>query len=283
MGPVVNSGNLKWRLKDTKTFVQFLHQVNDYIEIQKIQTPPLICSIDIKNMFPSIFKDLAFPAIQNQLAGLGYSKKEIEAVLEGLKIVRDGTRVKWKEYTVKQMDGCSLGPADSCDYSDIALDAFLQIVVPKIEEALDIDLTFLRFFRDDGFFVFFGQEKLILDMLKILNSERDELTFTTEYCSCGNVLGCCSSCPASLPFLDCMVSVYMKEMEDGSILPQIKTITYSKPTDIHHYIEPSSCTPNLNERSPAIIKGVAHRLRATNMLDDDLLHSLNIFSGYMIR
>ena len=161
------------------------------------------------------------------------------------------------------------------------MDAFLQIVVPKIEEALDIDLTFLRFFRDDGFFVFFGQEKLILDMLKILNSERDELTFTTEYCSCGNVLGCCSSCPASLPFLDCMVSVYMKEMEDGSTLPQIKTITYSKPTDIHHYIEPSSCTPNLNERSPAIIKGVAHRLRATNMLDDDLLHSLNIFSGYL--
>ena len=49
--------------------------------------------LDIKNMFPSIFKDLAFPAIRNRLSEKGYSKKEIEAVMEALKIVRDGTRV----------------------------------------------------------------------------------------------------------------------------------------------------------------------------------------------
>ena len=116
----------------------------------------------------------------------------------------------------------------------------------------------------------------------MLNQERDELNFTTELCTCGNVLGCCSVCPKSLPYLDCMITIYMEELENGTFIPQLKTSTYSKPTDIHHYIDPSSCTPNLSNKSPAIIKGVAHRLRITNMLDQDLLRSLNLFSGYLV-
>ena len=74
----------------------------------------------------------------------------------------------------------------------------------------------------------------------------------------------------------------MKELEDGFLIPQLKTCTYSKPTDIHHYIEPNSCTPNLTKKSPDIIKGVAHRLRPTNTLDADLISSFNFFSGYLV-
>jgi predicted GIY-YIG superfamily endonuclease len=103
----------------------------------------------------------------------------------------------------------------------------------------------------------------------------------TELCSCGNVLGCCLSCPKAIPYLDCLVSVYQEILEDGSSICQIKTTTYSKPTDVHHSIHPSSCTPNLTRKSPAIIKGVAHRLRLTNMMDTDLIAALNNFSGYL--
>ena len=233
-------------------------------------------------MFPRIFKSLALPAIKKQLMHRGHSPAEVQAVLDALEIVRDGTRVQWRDDTIKQEDGCSLGPADSCDYCDIALDSFLQILVPRLEDCLNVDLQFLRFFRDDGLLLFFGQSHLVLDMLELLNQEREELKFTTEMCSCGNVLGCCSVCPKSLPYLDCMISVYMEQLEDGTFLPQLKTSTYSKPTDIHHYIEPSSCTPNLSKKSPAIIKGVAHRLRITNMLDSDLLQSLGVYSGYLV-
>ena len=49
----------------------------------------------------------------------------------------------------------------------------------------------------------------------------------------------------------------------GSSIPQLKTSTYSKPTDIHHYIPPSSCTPNLSSKSP------------------DLLIAFINFSGYL--
>ena len=235
-------------------------------------------------MFPSIFKSLALPAIKARLVERGYKRSEVSAVLEALEIVRDGTRVQWGSSTIKQIDGCSLGPADSCDYCDISLDAFLQVVVPKIVEQLDMDLRFLKFFRDDGILIFFGNGKLILDMLDILNSERDELTFTTERCLCGDILGCCLSCNKAIPFLDCLISLYSVETEDSLIIPQIKTVTYSKSTDVHHYIEPSSCTPNLHWKSLSIIKGVAHRLRITNMLDEDLLVITNqLFSNISLR
>ena len=233
-------------------------------------------------MFPSIFKNLALPAIKKQLIIKGHSANEIQAVLEALEIVGDGTRVQWRNATVRQLDGCSLGPADSCDYSDIALDSCLQSVVPKVEQELSMDLQFLKFFWDDGLLIFFGNNQLILDMLEMLNNERDELTFTTEFCTCGNVLGCCSVCPKSIPYLDCMITIYMEQLEDDIIIPQLKTSTYSKPTDIHHYIDPSSCTPKLSNKLTPIIKGVAHRLRVTNMLDSDLLKSLNLFSGYLV-
>ena len=281
LGPIVNSGNLQWRLRDTKEFIQFIHSFNDHIRDLKITTPISLCSVDIKNMFPSVFKTLAFPAIKQQLEKRGHSVLEIKAVLEALEIVRDGTRVKWKEDIIKQVDGCSLGPSDSCDYCDIALDSFLQLLIPRLEATLQMDLSWFRFFRDDGILFFHGQGQLVLDMLDILNQERDELTFTTEFCQCGNVQGCCSICPVSIPYLDCLVSVYQEQLEDGSLISQIKTVTYSKETDIHHYINPSSCTPKLTKKSPAIIKGVAHRLRLTNMLDSDLLVSLNTFSGYL--
>ena len=282
LGPIVNSGVLKWRLKDTNCFIKFLHSVNDHLVENRVTAVPSICSIDIKNMFPSIFKDLALPAIKSRLLQRGHKRAEVNAVLEALEIVRDGTRVQWRNDTIKQIDGCSLGPADSCDYSDIALDSLLQVLVNKIEELLGIDLSFLRFFRDDGFLFFFGDGKIVSDMLEILNSHREELTFTTEYCSCGDVLGCCQTCDKVIPFLDCLVSIYTIETDDGDIIPQLKSTTYSKPTDVHHYIEPTSCTPNLHHKSTGIIKGVAHRLRVTNMLDQDLLLALNNFSGYLV-
>ena len=202
--------------------------------------------------------------------------------MDALGIVRDGTRVRWRKEVIKQVDGCSLGPAVSCDYCDISLDSFLQVLVPRLEQTLKVDLKWLKFYRDDGILIFFGDSNIVLDILKILNGERQELQFTTEFCECKNVLGCCSSCPKSLPYLDCTISVYQLELENGVKVPQLKTTTYSKATDIHHYIEPKSCTPNLSNKSPAIIKGVAHRLRLTTMLDSDLLDVLNTYGGYLV-
>ena len=65
LGPIVNSGVLKWRLRDSKELIQFLHGVNDWIKEAKCSLPISLCTVDIKNMFPSIFKELAPPAIRS--------------------------------------------------------------------------------------------------------------------------------------------------------------------------------------------------------------------------
>ena len=135
LGPIIASGVLRWGLRDTKELVQFLHEVNDTIRADHITSTLSVCTLDIKNMFPSIYKDLALPAIRLQLEKRGHSQAEIKAVLEALEIVCDGTRVYWDGSVIKQMDGCSLGQADSCDYCDIALDYFLQLVVPKLDNS----------------------------------------------------------------------------------------------------------------------------------------------------
>ena len=69
-------------------------------------------------------------------------------------------------------------------------------------------------------------------MLEILNSQHG-LTFTKEYCDCGDVLACSHSCDKQIPFFDCLVSVYIIETDDGNLIPHLKFITYSKPTDVH--------------------------------------------------
>ena len=58
---------------------------------------------------------------------------------------------------------------------------------------------------------------------------------------------------------------------------------YSKPTDIHAYLSPTSCTaPHLNEEGVSVAKTVGVRLRTIHSNDADLLHSLNLYSGYLI-
>jgi hypothetical protein len=91
-----------------------------------------------------------------------------------------------------------------------------------------MDFRWIKFFRDDGIFIFSGGgSQLVFDILDILNGEREELQFTTELCLCGNVLGCCQSCPKAVPYLENLVSVYEELLKDGSLLPQIKNTTYS--------------------------------------------------------
>ena len=237
LGPIVNSGALQWRLRDTKELIQFLHGVNDWIREAECSTPISLCTVDIKNMFPSIFKDLALPAIKKQLQKRKYSNAEIKAVMDALRIIRDGTRVRWRKEVIKQVDGCSLGPADSCDYCDISLDSLLQVLVPRLEQALEVDLKWLKFYRDDGILIFFGDSNIVLDILKILNGERQELQFATDFCERKNVLGCCSSCPKSLPYLDCTISVYQLELENGVKVPQLKTTAFSRvrPIPLYRY------------------------------------------------
>ena len=72
-------------------------------------------------------------------------------------------------------------------------------------------------------------------------------------------------------------------LRGDSMYWQFSMASYSKPTDVHSYIYPSSCSsPHLNVDGVAVAKTVGMRLRSLYSDDKQLLHALNQYSGYLI-
>ena len=111
----------------------FIEQANDYILGNNIQTKPTIYSMDAENFFPSVIQALALPAINKTLLNRKLSKLEVSAVIEGLKVVRDGNFFRWRDQFFTQVSGCALGDADSCSYTDIAMADLLDRMIPSCE------------------------------------------------------------------------------------------------------------------------------------------------------
>ena len=64
---------------------------------------------------------------------------------------------------------------------------------------------------------------------------------------------------------------------------QFQTSNYAKPTDVHAYLHPSSCSsPHLNTSGISVSKTVGTRLRTIHSNDEALLRDLNLFSGYLV-
>ena len=128
-----------FRLKDFKsspTLESFLNL--DFQQFQKqpwyeksSNTPP-----PLPHALESAFvpQYLAFPAISKTLKQRNLSTKEISAVVDGLKIVRDGNFFKWKDNVYNQISGCALGDPDSCSYTDITMADLLDRMVPACQE-----------------------------------------------------------------------------------------------------------------------------------------------------
>ena len=111
--PTVESGLCKRRLGDTRDALMFIEKLNDYLWNNNIEDKPTIFAMDVKNFFPSVNLSLALPAISKFLTLRGLEKKEIQAVIYGLKLVRNGNFFKWKETFFNQISGCALGDPDS--------------------------------------------------------------------------------------------------------------------------------------------------------------------------
>ena len=71
--------------------------------------------------------------------------------------------------------------------------------------------------------------------------------------------------------------------KNGLFIWQFIVQSYSKPTDVHAYLAPSSCTsPHLNTKGVALAKTVGTRLRTIHTNDELLLEDLNRFAGFII-
>ena len=270
------------RLGDTREVLLFLESVNEYIWQNNITTKPVIFALDVVNFFPSVTGNLAQPAISEALRKNGFKRAEINAVLRGLQVLRSGSFFKWKDYFWRQISGCALGDVDSCSYTDLAMSFLLNSMIPEAEKALAISLELFKIYRDDSLGMLFEHPEKIVQLLEFFNKFNKEIQWTLEICSlCNMPLVCCPHYD-HLDFLDIRIT-WMQVKKGDIFVWQFNTAAYSKPTDVHAYLSPSSCTaPHLNEDGVSVAKTVGVRLRSLHSNDLELLQSLNLFSGYLV-
>ena len=281
--PIFSSGLCSRRLQDTREALAFVEKVNEYLWDNDVTLRPVMFALDVKNFFPSVPQSLALPAISYFLKRQGFQDREIKAVTEGLKVVRNGNFFKWKENFYTQISGCALGDPDSCSYSDLSMAYLLNDLIPSCEQQLSIQLDpFFKIFRDDGLGVVFCDPSVILDILGFFNSFNEHIQWTVPICKICSVPEATCHHYEQLEFLDCLFT-WQQYPKGDKLIWQFSAKSFSKSTDCHAYLSPLSCTaPHLDSRGVSVAKTVGTRLRTIHSSDEDLLTSLNLYSGYLI-
>ena len=281
--PTVTSSLCKRRLADTREALAFIESVDDFLWTNNVQVRPTVYAMDVKNFFPYLDFSLAMPAIKKYLTLNGFSKSEVNAVSKGLMIVRNGNFFKWKTQFYNQISGCALGDPDSCSYCDISMSHIPDSMIPDCERDLNISMDPLfKIFRDDGLGFAFEDPDKIKDILDYFNKYNDKIQWTVPTCElCGLPEATCSHYK-ELNFLD--INITWKQVSKDELLVwQFQTRNYAKPTDVHAYLHPNSCSsPHLNSKGISVSKTVGTRLRTVHSNDNALLLDLNLFSGYLV-
>ena len=107
----------------------------------------------------------------------------MEAVTEGLKVVRDGNFFRWRDNYFSQISGCALGDVDSCSYTDIAMSDLLDEMVPACESTLSTEMDpFFKIFRDDGLGISFDSPEVVPNIQNFFNAYDPSIQWTIPEC-----------------------------------------------------------------------------------------------------
>ena len=159
----------------------------------------------------------------------------------------------------------------------------LDSMVPACEEALNVKLDpFFKIFRDDGLGVTFADPTIVADILEFFNGFNSNIQWTIPLCRICDVAEVTCQHYTHLEFLDCDIS-WKQVLKGDSLIWQFCVKSYAKATDCHAYLSPNSCSsPHLNSKGVSVAKTVGTRLRTIHNNDEDLLHHLNLYCGYMV-
>ena len=145
------------------------------------------------------------------------------SMIEALKITLDNNLATFNGICYKQTSGTAMGPKNACDYADVAMNYIDQAVHNNNPETIPnphIPKDWSRF-RDDVYIPWTKTVEELMEFMDWLNNIHTSLKFTV----CHSVEG--------IEFLD--LFVYCDENNN------LCTKLYSKSSDTHCYLVPSSC------------------------------------------
>ena len=251
---------LPYRLDDTSHFLRKLIEYNNTSATQEDNPKMILCSWDIEAMYPNITNDLGLTACRELLKNRDHPEPSTECIVEAVKITLEENIARFGDLVVKQCDGTAMGPHHACSYADIAADyAIDQKVMALHINPFHSKIKQWSRFRDDIFCIWYGSEDL-LDFDARLNNLHPHLKLTKDYST------------SSIVFLDLRLTISGNQVISGM---------YSKPSDTHSYLMPTSCHPSHICKN--IPHGVMKRVKRNCSSDEICNEGYSKFKQHLIR
>ena len=212
---------LPYRLEDTSHFIKkVIHYNNRRVEEDDPQ-PIILCTWDIEAMYPNITNELGLEACRKLLDSREVLEPTTDCIVDAIQITLEENIARFGDTVVKQCDGTAMGPHHACSYADAAADLALdQKVMDEIVNPFYRHVDDWSRFRDDIMCMWKGSEEELLEFNSWINNLHPRLKFTMEYSR------------SSIVFLD------LRLTKGG---PMVLTEMYSKSSDTHAYLMPTSC------------------------------------------
>ena len=212
--------DLQYRLMDTPHFLRKIDELNETNALHN--TDIIHVSVDVVNMFPNIPKEFGMEECKKHLDKRENPIFTTDCILKGIEICLNNNIGDFNNTTYRQKKGTAMGPKNACDYADVAMNYIDQAVHNNNPACPGFRIIpqFWGRFRDDIYMPWTRTEEELLEFKEWMNSIHPSLKFTFDYSKEG------------IEFLD--LYVYSNNNK-------IQTKLYSKTSDTHSYLVPTSC------------------------------------------
>ena len=203
-------------------------QIIDNINANELPNDTILVSFDIVNMFPNIDNITGIEAVKLTLQNRPSQKPSTECIIEGLEISLYNKNSKFDQDHLLQRNGIATEALDSCSYFDLAIHRLDKLITNERINNIG-ELFFYRRYRGNCFVIWNGSKERLNNFHQFLSFLDDDLKFAMEIAK------------GSLCFLNLKIPI---------VDYKLFTTVYSKPTDIHLYLQSNSC------HNPKAIDGI---------------------------
>ena len=258
----LKKSKLDYRVIDSPHVLRKLDELNggNILEGKNIT----LVAIDIVDMFTNIPRDTGIQQCTKHLDARSDQEKlfSTKCVIDALEITLDYNISTFNGQTFRQKKGAAMGPKNACEYADCTIDKIDQLVNNPDEpiNPSNIRPDFWARLRDDILMIWTGTVDQLVEFIAWLNGICSDLKFTYSFSTDG------------VEFLD--LFVYASDQF-------IHTKLFSKKSDTHCYLIPTSCHKDHVTRN--IPYGVARRVRQNNSEDTNFEEQSGVYSDHLLK
>ena len=248
MGHLTTKENLPLRCKSTNEILKKIIDINE--THAPLSDDTIMAFPDITDMYPNVDTDEANETTGEMFENEPSEKVELpkESLIEALQICQNCNCITFNDRYYLPCRGCSMGPSQACDLTDIWIGPIAQ----KHVETCPVDTAGFIIYRDDAFELLLNGEIDLPEYLDHLDGLHPNIKWEAKHGREG-------------VYLDLQLFI-----KNGKIESKV----YSKSEPI--YLPPNSC----HDRSvfKGLYKTVGLRLRLNNSLDSDFDEAVKKYS-----